>query len=344
LVSVFQNPDATLQKCPNPRPSEILAQREKNDRLPGTYTILEASMKFEQLSDFHIEMNVPYGETEVWEKGEPFFYAWHKNKKSNILIIGGDISDYSLRSKWIIEEAARYYDHVLFVDGNHDHYGDDKNPSEHSYENNMDFFRRVDEAHENITFLDGGTGRFQIEDTLFIGANGWYDFQMAYGYESHEQRVHWQRHSKDAQAIRFGEGSQPEMLARIQMESLRLHVEEAQEDATIGNIVITTHTVPHPEGLTKDRTHEWYLLNGAYGNSLMCRVWQADRSKKIKVWTFGHVHSRYDFIIDHIRFIANPRGFRGEIYSAFRGPIQIDTTESLAESKFGAIKNQRRQK
>ena len=296
-------------------------------------------MKFDQISDFHIEMNVPYGETSAWREGEPYFYAWHKDKKSDILVISGDLSNTSMQSKWIIEEAARYYDHVLFVDGNHDHYGGCKNPSEHSYTKNMAFFRRVDEAHDNITFLDGGAKHFQIAGTLFIGANGWYDFQMAYGYDFQAQRLHWLQHSHDPVAIRFGEENQPEKLAKIQMEQLRLQVEQAQENATIKEIIVTTHTVPHSKGLMRDPTHEWYRLNGAYGNSLMRHVWEADKAKKIKVWTFGHTHSLHDFVVGHVRFVANPRGFRGEQYRTFQGLVQIDTAEALVESVFGKPEN-----
>ena len=84
-------------------------------------------MKFDLISDFHVEMNVGYNTTRFWKKGEPLHYAWHKDKKNDILVVAGDSSNSHDFTRDVIVEAAKHYEHVLFVDGNHEHYSNYRN-------------------------------------------------------------------------------------------------------------------------------------------------------------------------------------------------------------------------
>ena len=73
------------------------------------------------VSDLHIEQwdssiknKYPSGKI----KDSPYKFP---NKKSNILIIAGDISDDINNSLNYINELSKIYQNVLFIDGNHEH-------------------------------------------------------------------------------------------------------------------------------------------------------------------------------------------------------------------------------
>lgn len=301
-------------------------------------------MKFDLISDFHVEFNVMYSETIVYKDGEPAFFAWHKARKNPILVIAGDISNMTEVSMDIIEEAADYYEQVIWTDGNHEHYSGYKNHSKYSLTQNMEKARvQATRDLENVTYLDGET--YIIQDgTMFVGANGWYDFKMAAGYHTKEQYRQWQRHSNDPVCIRFGKKNRPEKMADRQSTQIAKMVKDAQDDERVKEIVVVTHTIPHRDGMIKNPAHEWYPLNGAYGSSLMHRVRTADLSqKKIRAWVFGHTHYVYDFFHEGIHYVCNPRGYRGEMRwdkntpsgLVFSGIKEVDTEELCIKSAFG---------
>lgn len=289
-------------------------------------------MKFDLISDFHVEMNNPNqrepGDTRPREE-IPFYYPWDRQKQSDVLVIAGDTSNTPDNTIRVLDEARRYYETVIFVDGNHDHYVGYREP-DRTVGVNTTFFQNYVYGHAGIEYLDG-LHTVLFGDCLFIGANGWYDWKT-HPYSSREQQHQdWKRDMNDSRCIRFDPEGYPDKLALLQAERLAKHVEEAQEDDAIRQIVVVTHTIPHRYGLISD-SHPWAYLNGSYLNTEMRRVWEADRAGKIRNWVFGHTHFFYDFMAEGgIRFTTNPRGYRGEERSqSFPGIRQIDTEEVWA--------------
>ena len=257
--------------------------------------------------------------------------------------MAGDISNSLEYTTSVLREAIDYYDEVIFTDGNHEHYSNyiDKTGNT-TVVSDMDYFRGLADEYVNLTYFDGRDTK-QIGGTLFVGANGWYDFTMAVGIHTKDQYRAWQQGSNDPVCIRFGKKNKPQKLAERQADQIAQYVKDAQDNDEIEEIVVVTHTVPHLKGMIPDITHPWYTLNGAYGNGFMSRVWASDPNNKIKVWVFGHTHYLYDFVAEGLRFVSNPRGYRGEKQwtdgsrSVFSGVKQLDTQEPLIESVFGEI-------
>ncbi len=52
-----------------------------------------------------------------------------------------------------------------------------------------------------------------------------------------------------------------------------------------------------------------YLMNGAYHSSLEEVI--LDRPQ-IKLWTHGHTHHPFDYVIGECRVVCNPRGYHQE--------------------------------
>lgn len=300
-------------------------------------------MKFDLISDFHVEFNVGYNTTPTWERGDPLHYAWHKDRKSDVLVIAGDTSNFHEHTRDIIVEAARFYEHVVFVDGNHDHYSNRQNGW--SVMRDMEWFNRQftwnDRIVDNVTFLDG-SNNLLVGTTLFIGANGWYNFRHSTGADPRAQERTWKRQSNDPVYIRFGKKNRPEKLARRQTDQLVEKVKLMQDYDAVEEIVVVTHTLPTERafGQFANPSHPFFPLNGAYCNNWMNQVWQADEAQKITTWCFGHTHERRDFFQDHVHFVCNPRGYRGEKrwHDPFNGIQQVDT-QDVMQSAFGEIED-----
>lgn len=300
-------------------------------------------MKFDLISDFHVEMNVEYRSTKGWQPGEPILYAWHKDRKSDVLVIAGDSANYHEDSIAVVYEAAQHYEHVVFVDGNHEFYSNYRN--NRSVMRDMEYFNSMantrNRVAKNITYLNGEV-TWQTGKTLFVGANGWYNFRFTKGADPKVQEKAWRHGSNDPVCIRFGKKNRPEAIARRQADQLRDLVRGAQKNDEIEEIVVVTHTLPTETafGQFANPSHPFFDLNGAYCNNWMSQVWEADEAGKIKAWCFGHTHERKDFFEDGIHFVCNPRGYRGERKfgnAGFNGILQVDTEETVTGSAFGEI-------
>ena len=310
-------------------------------------------MKIDVISDFHIEHNTLYMNTAYFSEadGDPYAYAWHKDREYKVLVMAGDTSNEANLTGSVIVEAAAYYDHVIFVDGNHENYdctkfnGKGKHGEElwkvtRNVDDIMDQFGRFADDRPNITYLDGER-HVIIDGCLFVGANGWYDFAVPTELSYRKRLLSWRQQTNDDVRIAFrGHTDDPKAtanLARHQAKLIRKEVAWAQDQDDINEIVIVTHTVPDIKGVisVNDANHRnWYEANGGFHNSEMPRVLAADSKKKITTWIFGHTHRPQDFRTKHVRFICNPRGYRSN--RQFNGLLHLDTQERI-QSAFGKV-------
>jgi predicted phosphodiesterase len=243
---------------------------------------------FDLWSDFHIEGNRRFD----WNNWQP---------TSNILVLAGDTSNQPAVTLQVVKEAADVYEHVLFVSGNHDYYGN------HSiYETNKIFREKLP---DRVNFLEAGIDKWvSIEDTLFVGDMGWYSWDYPGVGLQGKQADNWYHNLNDARYIEF-KGYLPPDLAQDSAEYLYDEL-SSNFRKTFMNTVVVTHTVPHLKGLVGP-DHMWAPLNGSYYNSYMGKIWNDDNIKP-DVWCFGHTHQQNDFLDNGVRFISNPRGYHGE--------------------------------
>jgi hypothetical protein len=59
---------------------------------------------------------------------------------------------------------------------------------------------------------------------------------------------------------------------------------------------------------THEQYKDQYLMNGAYSSD--CSEFIMDRPQ-IKLWTHGHTHHPFDYIVGETRIVCNPRGYEG---------------------------------
>lgn len=243
------------------------------------------TIKIDYCSDLHVSYN---NELPSWSE--------LKNPDSTILIIAGDITNNSRDKSWkIVNRAKGVYDHVLFVDGNHEHYD-----SGVSIDGTENWFKLRANRDDEIHYLSASP--VKIGDTWFIGTNGWYDWGIK-GYSSYESYLGWNKYSNDSKLIKDS-GNMPGR-AFNEMQKLCKNI----ADIDSNKIVMVTHTPPM-QSLIPYNPQYYPELDGSYCNTFMEYLLP---NKTIKIWFYGHTHARNDQIINGTRFLNNVRGYKGEI-------------------------------
>jgi len=261
------------------------------------------SKNIDFVSDLHIEMwdkqyNIknPCGE----RSNHPLDINIFKNSDSKILIVAGDTSDSLELSIKKLDEIGKYYDKILFLDGNHEHI--DKTPTMYEEYDIEKLATKVNKKHSNknnkLHFLSSSP--FQIGDTIIIGKNGWWNYN---NWDDKTIKKETENYFKDW--INISEEDSRKycyncmLQAKSHYNDLKKWVKQYENDETIKNIIVVTHTVPL----------EIFSNNfdmATYGNSEIVNLLKF--SSKISHWVFGHSHKTYDYKYNDVSFISNPRG------------------------------------
>ena len=281
-------------------------------------------MKIAVCSDLHLE----FGTVEL------------KNTESaDVLILSGDIC---LASK--MENFMDFFEHVnlefpvsLMVMGNHEHYNGD-------FAKSPELIKQALVNLPNVHLLDKEI--FKVNDITFIGGTLWTDMNdddpmtkfhvgdrmndfrcvdnsnrmVTRTVPIYELNPDWTEdglngskyaRAEDGNIIKIGEkvveeaaGFSPDDAMEDftkNLEYIRLMVEGKFDE----NFVVIGHHAP-----SKASTHPRYqhdtLMNGAYSSNLDEFI--MDRPQ-IKLWTHGHTHEDFDYMIGSTRIVCNPRGY-----------------------------------
>ena len=224
----------------------------------------------------------------------------HKFKKTDakILVVAGDVSDDLELTIKYLNEISEYYEKILFVDGNHEHVT--AYPELFSRE---EIYTKI--RSKKIIYLPKTP--YRVKNTIFIGASGWWDYDNFSSEETEkntEYFKYWIKKFSRKQNIDF-------IMNVIERSTLEFNLLENllkkyENNPTIDNIVIVTHTVPKREYCYLEQHHTSATQHNTKFDKLL-------KYKKISHWIFGHAHNSTDEKND-IHFISNPRG-RPEDYN-----------------------------
>lgn len=242
-------------------------------------------MHFDLISDLHCDF---------WEPEQQI--SWTGLPTSLVAVVAGDISRDWAYTYDYLEMLTQHYRHVIFVDGNHEH---DMSPdiwgnSQRLQDKLMD--------HEHISYLCRNS--VILDDTAFIGCNGWWTFDFAQPQMSRQQC--WDMLiDKSNFPEEFQHAVWQEALADA--ESLMKQMIKANADSKVRNVVLVTHSSPIIEARWMPPGQDWQHM-GRAGNSLMINCLRTDIHRKTRAWVFGHVHTEFDQTRDGIRYVCHPRG------------------------------------
>jgi len=263
-------------------------------------------MKIALGSDLHIE----FGQLEVTNA-----------HGADVLILSGDIvtatdlKGYSegdsygnaKRFMTFFEQCSTSFKHILYVMGNHEHYHGD-------FATSANILRTVLKEFPNIHFMDKES--ITIEDVTFIGGTLWTDMNKEdphtlYSIKGDMNDFRIIQNSSRKVTFKDNGGKFHEREARFCPEdtvedhkAMLAFIDESTKDKTDKFVVIGHHSPCKMS--THPRYKEEVMMNGAYSSDLSEFI--LDRPQ-IKLWTHGHTHDPYDYMIGSTRIVCNPRGY-----------------------------------
>jgi hypothetical protein len=218
----------------------------------------------------------------------------HPDDKETTLLLSGDIS-VATGAKAFVEEMCDHFKHVLMICGNHEYYGNDfekVNADWQQYEQ--------DESPKNFHFLHND---WRILDGVrFLGGTMWTSFND--GDPICMGAAH--RIMSDYSDIRSaGKCITPDFILKEHDKFMDFLLKKFDEPFN-GPTVVMSHHSPGNElkrrGRVGDRTGSAYFadIEEIIGNH-----------NKAVLWTHGHTHQSWDYMINETRVICNPYGYWG---------------------------------
>lgn len=248
-------------------------------------------MKIQIVSDLHLEFS------DIYIKNE---------NDADVLILGGDImlaskvlkpeSEYGIRFRDFLKRCSFQFPHVIYILGNHEFYGDG------NFFESVDTMRQACGVHDNVYLLERDCK--QIDDVLFVGGTLWTDMNKGDPLTLHAV----QDMMNDYRAIRNDKAGyrklKPADTAERHRETKNYikHIVQENKDK---KIVVVGHHTPSFQSCHEQYRHD-YIMNGAYHSDLSDIMLD---NTHIKLWTHGHTHHCFDYVIGETRVVCNPRGY-----------------------------------
>ena len=252
-------------------------------------------MKIALASDIHLE----FGDLELYN-----------TENADVLVLSGDIcvakhlnGEHYCDSRYrkFFKECSERFSHVIYVLGNHEHYSYDVQYTTGHLKREL--------SYKNLHILDNET--VDILDYTFVGTTLWTNMNE----EDNLTLYHVSSMMSDFQIIKNGartlnEWGKP---ARLTPEDTVVfhkksmdYINHVCHDVDKKYIVVGHHCPSlksiHPR-YANDR-----IMNGAFASDLDDFI--AYRPQ-IKLWTHGHTHEPFDYMISETRVVCNPRGYLG---------------------------------
>lgn len=217
----------------------------------------------------------------------------------DVLVLAGDACEArhlqpgSPCQRFFLEECAKYR-HVVYVLGNHEHYGS-------RYDDTLEMVRQA--MPQNVHVLENQT--VEIDGVWFLGATLWTDLNQD---DPITERI-LSQHFSDYHVIRKdyrGATSRliPLVTATAHAESMEYFKNQLESLGSVP-IVVVTHHMPSARSTHPRFAHD-YHMNGGFRSHLDEFILQ---HANIQVWCHGHTHDFYDYHIGTTRIICNPRGY-----------------------------------
>jgi hypothetical protein len=262
-------------------------------------------MRINIVSDIHLE----FGPIEI------------KNTEgADVLILSGDIcvaadvlhkDDLNNKSRKIhdfFEMCSKEFKNVIYIVGNHEHYNGD-------FQRTIPHLKQFLGHLDNLHILDKEI--VTIDDVTFIGGTLWTDMNKEDGITLY----HMSSMMNDFIKVSNGKiqnGIQAEddkpyyRIKRLtpedvvvdhksMLEYIRIIVEGKQDQ----KFVVVGHHAPSKLS-TKPKYQDDYIMNGGYSSDLSEFILD---HPQIKMWTHGHTHDTFDYMIGSTRVVCNPRGY-----------------------------------
>jgi len=214
----------------------------------------------------------------------------------------------ALRFRDFLKRCSFQFPHVVYIAGNHEFYHG-------KFVGSLQDLRNECGKYPNVYFMENDMRT--INDVTFIGCTLWTDMNKGDPLTLHAVSDMM----NDYRIIRHDELGYTKLRPAHTASRHRKSVEyirtviEGQFDE---KFVVVGHMAP-----SKLSVHPKYqndtLMNGAYASDLSEFIMD---HPQIKLWTHGHTHHKFDYMIGETRIVCNPRGYIGYEESADNFQLQ----------------------
>lgn len=203
----------------------------------------------------------------------------------------------ALRFRGFLERCSERFPHVVYVAGNHEFYHG-------KWVQNIQDLRDECAQFANVHFLERDS--VTISGVLFVGGTLWTDMNRVDPLTLHNIT----NMMSDFRIIRNDAKGFRRLSAMDTVErhdQTKGYIKTVLEQNPDTPTVVVGHHAP-----THLSTHPRYahdtLMNGAYRSDLSDMI--LDHSQ-IRLWTHGHTHEDFDYMVGATRIVCNPRGYVG---------------------------------
>ena len=194
---------------------------------------------------------------------------------------------------------------VIYVAGNHEFYNG-------KFHKGIQYLRETCAEYTNVHFLERDT--VKIQDVTFVGGTLWTDMNKGDPLTLHAVKDMM----NDFRIIRNDEKGytqlKPMDVAIRHRETLQ-YIKHVVEENPDEKFVVVGHHSPSLQSI-HPRYADDKLMNGAYSSDLSEFILD---HPQIKLWTHGHTHHCFDYVIGETRIVCNPRGYHNDGYSEDTG-------------------------
>lgn len=266
---------------------------------------------------------------------------------ADVLILSGDIcvakdlqrpdmygindSEKMIRVYNFFKECCERFPHVIYIAGNHEHYHGD-------FRFTLGTIRHCFDGFSNLHVLEKEF--VEIGDTMFFGATLWTDMNkedpitisQIKGYmndyriiQDSNELVNFRTFVNKDKPVGMSDDEwmaldyNDRVVAKFGTRPAKFSPEKSvsEHKATLvalkeaigshpnKNWIVVGHHAPSKLS-TKPQYEKDVIVNGAYSSDLSEFILD---HPQIKVWTHGHTHHNFDYMIGSTRIVANPRGY-----------------------------------
>jgi Icc-related predicted phosphoesterase len=273
-------------------------------------------MKIKLVSDLHLEFS------DINIKNDQNY---------DVLILGGDICiaqdlhdfpEQNVRTAAMLEmlssrqeKAQRFRDffkrcsfqfpHVIYIMGNHEFYHG-------KFYAAVDYMRDECAKYPNVYMLEQDMKI--INDVVFVGGTLWTDMNRRDPLTMHAMKDMM----NDFRIVRNDQREYAAMSAldvAIRHDKTLGYIKLIVQEHKDKKCVVVGHHAPSFKSVSEQYASQT-LMNGGYASDLSEFIMD---HPQIVLWTHGHMHQPFDYVIGETRVVCNPRGYENDGYSEQSG-------------------------
>jgi predicted phosphodiesterase len=210
------------------------------------------------------------------------------------------------RFRDFLKRCSFQFPHVIYVAGNHEFYHG-------KFFASLDHLREECAKYPNIYFLENDVK--VINDIVFMGATLWTDCNKHDPFTLHALADMM----NDFRIIRNDQSGyralKPADIADRHRKTLQYFRTVMEGYPQEQKFVVVGHHTPSHMSCHPQYAHD-YIMNGGYHSDLSDFILD---HPQIKLWTHGHTHHPFDYVIGSTRVVCNPRGYENDGYNEDTG-------------------------